>query len=986
LRKIFYGLAIPVIASILIIGLIGLNPAFATSSFILSNSANGPAVNQADHPDDDHFECDPAVEDCTADSDGDGVPDWDDDCPSTPGTYENYGCPEGVEPVDSDGDGLYDYEDECPFESGPWEYQGCPSDPMDPDGDGIVNEYDECPNTHGGANEVRGCPDSDADGVPDKDDQCPDEMEDWMGTIDGCAEPSDADGDGVPDSSDACPNEYGTQSNGCPLDSDGDGVPDDIDQCPNEPGNVNGCPAPTDTDGDGIPDSSDACPNEYGTRSNGCPVPVVSDYDNDGVPDSSDACPTEYGTQSDGCPVEIDYGGYSSWDEYCQVEYGSEYYYDELEDACLLYSFDSDGDGIPDSSDACPNEYGTQSNGCPVPTVIDSDGDGIPDSSDVCPNEYGTQSNGCPVPVKSDGNTITVNFDAVDTSGGIVSGSAVENYLAGYGIDVIDEGTGTLRDFTIWEGNWDKGIYAIATSPPNGFFRNYGNEAYSYSLHFDTPLDRFEFTRASYDASFGGIATSPWNAQAFDSNGNSLGTVGEGSGSYYSIPPPVVFSFDGPDIAKVTFFRNSINTFAGIAQVPLDNLVLTIPSFVDTELDSDGDGIPDEYDSCPYEYGPPNNYGCPEVEPDVSPELERLANLGMEAYENGDCDLALDYFNQALALHEYEVFVKWFIGAIYSDCIGDHKTALPYLEDALALAKSTPEIPEEIIVEIQKAIDLVEELLSTPPSTTPSTQFLDLTGTWKGTIEFSVWFDYYPAPVTCSYVGNLEMNLRQTGNSVTGTSSLDVTKASTPTGCFSWFESYGYGNISGDVFGSAFSGTFNSNQFTGRFTSDLFEGEFSQQGTNSVSGSFSLMRQDAHTVPKSITPTLTPIIPSTPAPTPIVLPPQAPTPPAPPKIILTPPAPTQPAKERVPSWIKNNAGWWADGKIGQKDFVGGIQHLIQEKIINIPDLPDKASDVAKQNVPDWIKNNAGWWADGLISEDDFVNGIKWLVENGVIRI
>ena len=69
------------------------------SSFNLSNSANGPAVNQEDHPDDGH-EVDPAVEDCTTDSDGDGVPDWDDECSSVPGTEEDYGCPD----PDPDGD------------------------------------------------------------------------------------------------------------------------------------------------------------------------------------------------------------------------------------------------------------------------------------------------------------------------------------------------------------------------------------------------------------------------------------------------------------------------------------------------------------------------------------------------------------------------------------------------------------------------------------------------------------------------------------------------------------------------------------------------------------------------------------------------------------------------------------------------------------------------------------------------------------------
>jgi len=35
----------------------------------------------------------------------------------------------------------------------------------------------------------------------------------------------------------------------------------------------------------------------------------------------------------------------------------------------------------------------------------------------------------------------------------------------------------------------------------------------------------------------------------------------------------------------------------------------------------------------------------------------------------------------------------------------------------------------------------------------------------------------------------------------------------------------------------------------------------------------------------------------------------------------------------VPEWIKSNAGWWAWGKIGDDDFVKGIQYLIKEGII-----------------------------------------------------
>jgi len=39
-----------------------------------------------------------------------------------------------------------------------------------------------------------------------------------------------------------------------------------------------------------------------------------------------------------------------------------------------------------------------------------------------------------------------------------------------------------------------------------------------------------------------------------------------------------------------------------------------------------------------------------------------------------------------------------------------------------------------------------------------------------------------------------------------------------------------------------------------------------------------------------------------------------------------------------------------------------------------------------QDIPSWIKNNAGWWADGLIEDTEFVSGIQYLITNGIIRV
>ena len=50
-------------------------------------------------------------------------------------------------------------------------------------------------------------------------------------------------------------------------------------------------------------------------------------------------------------------------------------------------------------------------------------------------------------------------------------------------------------------------------------------------------------------------------------------------------------------------------------------------------------------------------------------------------------------------------------------------------------------------------------------------------------------------------------------------------------------------------------------------------------------------------------------------------------------------------------------------------------------------IPETAAgDTTTQKIPSWIKNNAGWWSDGLISDSDFVSGIQWLVSNGIMRI
>ncbi len=155
--------------------------------------------------------------------------------------------------------------------------------PADTDGDGVPDKKDKCPSTPAGARiDATGCPiDSDHDGVFDGLDACPGTPAGALVDAKGC--PKDSDGDGVFDGLDQCPDTpkgAKVDAKGCPTDSDGDGVYDGLDQCPLTPKGAkvdeHGCP--TDADGDGVFDGLDKCPDTpAGAKvdTDGCPIVVT---------------------------------------------------------------------------------------------------------------------------------------------------------------------------------------------------------------------------------------------------------------------------------------------------------------------------------------------------------------------------------------------------------------------------------------------------------------------------------------------------------------------------------------------------------------------------------------------------------------------------------------------------------------------------------------------------------------------------------------
>lgn len=86
----------------------------------------------------------------------------------------------------------------------------------------------------------------------------------------------------------------------------------------------------------------------------------------------------------------------------------------------------------------------------------------------------------------------------------------------------------------------------------------------------------------------------------------------------------------------------------------------------------------------------------------------------------------------------------------------------------------------------------------------------------------------------------------------------------------------------------------------------------------------------------------------------------------------------------IPDWLKINAKWYSMDIISDKEFAHSIQFLIKEELIQI----DKTGNNNKSSlvggaIPEWIQKSTGWWADGLVSDAEFVSGLAHLINIGV---
>ena len=214
------------------------------------------------------------------------------------------------------------------------------------------------------------------------------------------------------------------------LDRDGDGIFDDDDACPDVKGvrtdnpKTNGCPPPADRDGDGILDDDDACPDVKGV--------AQRRPEEERLPLAQGPRRRRHRRRRGRLPRRQGRAHRRSQDQRLPPP-----------------PADRDGDGIPDSQDACPDVKGVKTddpktNGCPP--HVDTDGDGIFDDEDACPNEKGVRTsdpknNGCPKSVRVTDNEIFI-LEQVQFDTGKATIKKVSDGLLDEVASVLKEHTG----------------------------------------------------------------------------------------------------------------------------------------------------------------------------------------------------------------------------------------------------------------------------------------------------------------------------------------------------------------------------------------------------------------------------------------------------------------------------------------------------------------------------------------------------------------
>jgi len=70
--------------------------------------------------------------------------------------------------------------------------------------------------------------------------------------------------------------------------------------------------------------------------------------------------------------------------------------------------------------------------------------------------------------------------------------------------------------------------------------------------------------------------------------------------------------------------------------------------------------------------------------------------------------------------------------------------------------------------------------------------------------------------------------------------------------------------------------------------------------------------------------------------------------------------------------------------VNHGDYEGLIRELINDNIINVANYSNQTNQIV--HIPQWFKNSANWWSEGLTSDNEFGSSIQYLIQKGIIIV
>lgn len=86
----------------------------------------------------------------------------------------------------------------------------------------------------------------------------------------------------------------------------------------------------------------------------------------------------------------------------------------------------------------------------------------------------------------------------------------------------------------------------------------------------------------------------------------------------------------------------------------------------------------------------------------------------------------------------------------------------------------------------------------------------------------------------------------------------------------------------------------------------------------------------------------------------------------------------------IPIWIKDVGKMWANNLISGEQYITAIEYLIEENIVVISETQGQQDSTKK--IPQWIKTTTSWWSEGIISDQEYAKSLEFLIKEGIIVV